>query len=68
MRETTLEVEFPLIEGQLEEIDVILEKAEKDLTWNSDGVWEYIEDTRDKVHDLETRVQKAKDNVEQVSL
>lgn len=30
------------------------------------GVWEYIEQTRDKVHDLETRVQKAKDNVEDI--
>ena len=46
VRETTLEVEFPLIEDQLEEIDVILQKAEKDLTWNSAGVWEYIKDTR----------------------
>ena len=39
-------MEFPLIEEQLEEIDVILQKAEKDLTWNSDGVWEYIQETR----------------------
>lgn len=28
--------------------------------------WEYIEQTRDMVHDLETRVQKAKDNVEMI--
>lgn len=66
IRETILEVEFPLIEGQLQEIDVQLEKAEKDLNWNSDGAWEYIQETRDKVHDLEQRVQKTKDNVEQV--
>ena len=66
MRETILEVEFPLIEGQLEEIDVQLLKAEKDLNWNSDSLWEYVQETRDKVHHLETRVQKAKDNVEQI--
>ena len=66
VRETVLEVEFPLIEGQLEEIDVQLERAEKDLNWNSEGVWEYIQETRDKVHDLESRVQKAKDNVEEI--
>ena len=66
VRETVLEVEFPLIEGQLEEIDVQLQKAEKDLNWNSEGAWEYIQETRDKVHDLEQRVQKTKDNVEQI--
>ena len=30
------------------------------------GVWEYIERIRDQVHDLERRVQAAKDNVEAV--
>ncbi len=29
-------------------------------------MWEYIQETRDKVCDLEQRVQKAKDNVEQI--
>ena len=50
VRETTLEVEFPLIEDQLAEIDVTLQRAEKDLTWNSEGVWEYIQDTRYQIY------------------
>ena len=29
-------------------------------------MWNYIESTREKVHDLETRVQKSKDNVEEI--
>ncbi|XP_067673689.1 dynein beta chain, ciliary-like [Haliotis asinina] len=66
VRSTVLEVEYPLIEGQLNDIDVQLEQAEKTLNWNGDGIWEYIQETRDKVHDLETRVQKAKDNVEKI--
>lgn len=37
VRKTILEVEYPLIEGQLEEIDVQLEKAEESLSWQSDG-------------------------------
>lgn len=49
IRETVLEVEFPLIEGQLADIDKQLERAENNLNWNGDGVWEYIQDTRDKV-------------------
>lgn len=37
VRTSILEVEYPLIEGQLEEIDEQLQKAEKSLNWNSDG-------------------------------
>ena len=66
VREETLEVEFPLIEGQLEEIDQQLKKALEELNWNSEGAWEYIQETRDKVHDLEVRTQKCKDNVKEV--
>ena len=64
VRTTVLEVEFPLIEGQLADLDTKLKQAEGDLNWTSDTVWEYIQQTRDQVHDLEKRVQKAKDNVE----
>ncbi|XP_013068368.2 dynein beta chain, ciliary [Biomphalaria glabrata] len=66
IRETILEVEFPLIENQLADIDQQLEQAEKSLNWENENVWDYIEKTRDKVHDLETRVQKSKDNVEEI--
>ena len=34
--------------------------------FDSSDVWEYIDKTRDLVHDLETRVQRAKDNVEKL--
>lgn len=37
VRETLLDVEFPLVEGQLQNIDNQLEQAEKSLNWNSDG-------------------------------
>ena len=37
VRNSVLEVEYPLIEGQLEEIDNQLLQAEKDLNWTSDG-------------------------------
>lgn len=64
VRNTVLEVEFPLIEGQLANLDTRLKEAEGDLNWTSDSVWEYIQETRDQVHDLEKRVQQAKDNVD----
>lgn len=38
VRETLLDVEFPLVEGQLQEIDGQLQQAETTLNWNSEGV------------------------------
>lgn len=37
VRQTVLEVEYPLVEEQLASIDSQLEKAEKDLNWTNDG-------------------------------
>ncbi|XP_076454452.1 dynein beta chain, ciliary-like [Babylonia areolata] len=62
VQQTVLQVEFPLIEGQLQGLDQILEQAETTLHWKDEGLWEYIEQTRDKMHDLESRMQKARDN------
>ena len=39
VRTSVLEVEYPLIEGQLQEIDAKLQQAEKDLNWTSEGKW-----------------------------
>ncbi|XP_064397591.1 dynein beta chain, ciliary-like isoform X3 [Halichondria panicea] len=64
VRETVIEVEFPLIKEQLSAIDEKLEKAITTLNWTSEGVWEYIQETRDVVRDLEQRVRLSKANVE----
>ncbi|XP_039265498.2 dynein beta chain, ciliary-like [Styela clava] len=66
VRQNVLDVEFPLVSSQLDEVDQVLAKAEKNLSWNCDGIWEYIQETRDKVDDLQVRVQKTKTNVEQI--
>jgi dynein heavy chain len=58
--------EKPLIQGELEKIDADLEKGEKNLKWNSPHIGEYINDTKNKVSDLETRLQKSKLNVEKI--
>lgn len=42
VRETLLDVEFPLVEGQLQNIDNQLEQAEKSLNWNSDGKYSLL--------------------------
>ena len=46
IRQTLLEVEFPLVKEQLKEIDEQLEQAEKTLTWNSNGAYLYINDLK----------------------
>ncbi|KAG7491786.1 hypothetical protein MATL_G00007500 [Megalops atlanticus] len=61
-----LEVEFPLVEGQLKSIDTQLMEAEESINWKSNGIWDYIQQVRDAVHDLESRLQKTKDNVDEI--
>uniref|UniRef100_A0A8C3EY43 Dynein axonemal heavy chain 9 n=1 Tax=Corvus moneduloides TaxID=1196302 RepID=A0A8C3EY43_CORMO len=50
---TVLEVEYPLVQGQLRDIDLKLKEAEETLTWKMEG-------------ELAQRVQRAKDNVEEI--
>uniref|UniRef100_A0A8D2N8R8 Dynein axonemal heavy chain 17 n=1 Tax=Zonotrichia albicollis TaxID=44394 RepID=A0A8D2N8R8_ZONAL len=62
-----LEVEHPLVQGQLQDIDVRLREAEETLTWKTEGeIEEIISLEGYDVCDLEQRVQKAKDNVEEI--
>ncbi|KAI7797195.1 putative dynein heavy chain 9, partial [Triplophysa rosa] len=63
---TVLEVELPLIQDQLRDIDAKLKEAEESLCWTSQGIWEYIQDVRETVYDLEQRLQRTKNNVEEI--
>ncbi|NXH09440.1 DYH9 protein, partial [Bucco capensis] len=63
---TVLEVEYPLVQGQLEAIDLKLKEAEETLNWQMEGVWDHISVLMADVHDLEQRIQKAKNNVEEI--
>uniref|UniRef100_A0A8C3KG70 Dynein axonemal heavy chain 9 n=1 Tax=Calidris pygmaea TaxID=425635 RepID=A0A8C3KG70_9CHAR len=61
-----LEVEYPLIQRQLWDIDLKLKEAEETLNWKMEGAWDHISMVMDAVHDLERRTQKAKNNVEEI--
>ncbi|XP_064179132.1 dynein heavy chain 9, axonemal [Anguilla rostrata] len=63
---SVLEVEFPLVDFQLRAIDTQLMEAEEAINWRSDGIWDYIQQVRDAVHDLESRLQRTKDNVGEI--
>uniref|UniRef100_A0A803WAD3 Dynein axonemal heavy chain 17 n=1 Tax=Ficedula albicollis TaxID=59894 RepID=A0A803WAD3_FICAL len=56
---TVLEVEYPLVQGQLQDIDLKLREAEETLTWKMEGELEML------WWSLQ-RVQKAKENVEEI--
>ncbi|XP_065549706.1 dynein axonemal heavy chain 17 [Lathamus discolor] len=62
-----LPVELPLVAGELEAVDEQLACAESTLFWHHEGVLEYIQQMRDVLYDLQSRVQKAKLNVENIT-
>ncbi|XP_065591372.1 dynein axonemal heavy chain 17 isoform X1 [Cyrtonyx montezumae] len=64
---TALPVELPLVAAELEAIDSRLSTAEQTLCWHHEGVTEYIQEMREILYDLNTRMQKAKLNMENVS-
>uniref|UniRef100_A0A4X1UP38 Dynein axonemal heavy chain 17 n=1 Tax=Sus scrofa TaxID=9823 RepID=A0A4X1UP38_PIG len=59
IKTTMMDVEFPLIKSELEAIDVQLLDAERTLFWNSEGVFDYIQEMREILHNLQNRIQKA---------
>uniref|UniRef100_A0A7M4FBW4 Dynein axonemal heavy chain 11 n=1 Tax=Crocodylus porosus TaxID=8502 RepID=A0A7M4FBW4_CROPO len=66
LKQTILEVEYPLIENELKTIDDQLKKAEVIFTWQKENCWDYTEQVKTTVHHLEHRVQQSKDNIKTI--
>ncbi|RXM27080.1 Dynein heavy chain 11, axonemal [Acipenser ruthenus] len=66
LQSTILEVELHLIDSEMQTIEQQLKPALEVLTWQNDDLWEYIQQTRDLVWSVDSRVQKAKSNVEAI--
>ncbi|XP_028983813.1 dynein axonemal heavy chain 11 isoform X2 [Betta splendens] len=66
VRQTVLEVELPLIRAELESIDLLLTRAETDLTWQHQDCWSFVRTSKDVVQDLACRVSKAKENCKSI--
>ncbi|XP_055973719.1 dynein axonemal heavy chain 9 [Sorex fumeus] len=66
LMKTLLEVEFPLVEKELENIDFCLRAAEETLNWKTEGIWHYVIQITNNIHDLEQRIQKTKNNLEEI--
>uniref|UniRef100_A0A8C5LC16 Dynein axonemal heavy chain 17 n=1 Tax=Jaculus jaculus TaxID=51337 RepID=A0A8C5LC16_JACJA len=67
IKRTVMEVEFPLIKSELEAIDVQLLTAETTLFWNGEDVFQYIQEMREILYNLQNRMQKAKQNIEGIT-
>ncbi|XP_054249766.1 dynein axonemal heavy chain 17 [Indicator indicator] len=67
VKQILLPVELPLLATELEDVDGQLASAEQTLFWHHEGVMEYIQMMREVLCDLQTRVQKAKLNVESIT-
>ena len=66
IRTTVLDVERPLIEGKINEIDNQISQALSSLTWKSNGVDEYINMISGSVGSLSSTLQVMKNNVAQI--
>ena len=53
-----------MIKDELLDIDKVLEQAEHEFNWNSEGIWEYIEKMRISLMDLDSRVKKTQFNID----
>ena len=63
LKTDTNDKEYRLFEAEVFEIDSQLQSAETSLTWNSEGIDDYIERVRQVVTELNERVRKSQDNI-----
>ncbi|EPQ11489.1 Dynein heavy chain 11, axonemal [Myotis brandtii] len=62
LKQTLLEVEYPLIKDELRAVDEQLQAAAASLTWQDD-CWGYIERVTEATAELERRVERTQSNV-----
>ena len=63
LKTDTNDKEYRLFEAEVLEIDNQLKAAETSLTWNSEGIDDYIERVLQMVEELNERVRKSQDNI-----
>lgn len=68
VKQTTLEVEAPLMKDEMETVNLQIHQAETELTWQDQNCWNYICTLKDTVYQLERRLQKTKDNIEMMKV
>ncbi|XP_072570592.1 dynein axonemal heavy chain 11 isoform X2 [Paramormyrops kingsleyae] len=64
LHSTILEVELHLVQEDMERVRRQLRPALESLCWGQEDLWDYIQQSRDLVQDVDGRVQRSKANVE----
>ncbi|NXP60283.1 DYH17 protein, partial [Chloropsis cyanopogon] len=67
VKQQLMPVEQPLLAKEQEALDVRLASAETTLFWSHEGVMEYIQEMRETLNDLQSRVQRAKLNLQNIT-
>ncbi|XP_071071224.1 dynein axonemal heavy chain 11 [Dasypus novemcinctus] len=65
LKQTVLEVEYPLVEDELKALDDQLKEAATSVTWQDD-CWEYIQRMKMATSELERRVQQTQCNIKAI--
>ncbi|KAM3605484.1 uncharacterized protein V6R79_026173 [Siganus canaliculatus] len=66
LHSTILAVELGLVKDEIDRTRCQLNPGLRELTWAQDDLWDYIQNTRDQVKSISSRVQKSKSNVEAI--
>ena len=68
MLSTLLEVERPLLQAKLDDIDKVLQKGLKHLNWKSNAIQEFVANTMAKVKEANSILQTIKSNVKETQI
>ena len=63
LKTNTTDIEFKLIEDEVQEVDLMLKPAEKSLHWISPDIRSYSQNLLTVVSEMNSRVREAQDNV-----
>lgn len=66
IRRTSKDVEFRLIENDIEEIDKLVSRGQNELNWNSDNLSEFMDRLHSLVGNLQQHLQKSQENLKEI--
>ncbi|XP_077291064.1 dynein heavy chain at 93AB [Arctopsyche grandis] len=66
IRKNSEKVEFDLVKEEIQIIDEQIQKGRTSLNWNSDDLWNYLQDLHTLVGSMQKRLQKTQDNLKEI--
>ncbi|KAF5277248.1 hypothetical protein FQR65_LT00356 [Abscondita terminalis] len=66
IRRTSKDVEFQLIQQEIEEIDKLIIQGQTNLNWDSKGLWDYMAQLHTMVGNIQQHVEKSQENLAKI--